>query len=77
MMLTNKFGIVTDYHDGRKIDTVYTRKGAGVVSTTYIDGDATTTSKVYKINTDKPYVRWGGRKWYITDEHLEIMRSVI
>lgn len=71
-----KFAIVTEYYEGSKIDTVYTNKGKGVICQIYINGEKTSEYKVYKVKTDKPYTRWNGRYFYISDEYLEALRTV-
>lgn len=72
-----KFGIVVDYFNGDKIETVYVKKNNGIVSQTYINGSKTSENKVYKVNTAAPYVRSFGEKFIITDEHLQALQTVI
>ena len=72
-----KFGIVVSYFEGSKIETVYVKNNNGIVEKIYINGSKTKENKVYKVNSNAPYTRWGGEKWYITDEHLQALQSVI
>lgn len=42
------------------------------------DGRAWADNRVYKVDTDKPYVRWMGSYWYLTDtEELRIIKKLL
>ena len=72
-----KFGITVDYYEGSKIEVIYFKKNKGITQAIYIDGKKTSENKVYKVNSEKPYTRFGGRYWYITGDELNAMKSVI
>lgn len=40
-----------------------------------VTGCIETNSRVYKVNSDRPYTRDCGRYWYLTGEFLEAMRN--
>lgn len=72
-----RIAIVTTYHEGVKIEETFYKKNGGIFTSTYINGEKTTEHKIYKVNTEKPFVKWIGEKFYITGESLEAMRTVI
>lgn len=71
-----KIYIFTDYMNGQKVEDIITKKGAGFISTTYIDGEKITENKIYKVNTDKPYCRAFGEKFYFTGERLQALKEL-
>lgn len=68
---------VVSFYDGSKIETEYFKKNKAVWSRILVNGKVTSEAKVYGVNTDKPYTRDFGKKWYITDEHLTAMKAAI
>ena len=71
-----KLFIFTDYQNGQKLEDIITTKGAGYILKTYINGEYITENKIYKVETDEPYVRAFGTKFYITGERLEALREL-
>ena len=71
-----KFYIFTDYENGQKLEDIITKKGAGYITTTYINGEKITENKIYKVNTDKPYCRAFGTKFYFTGERLQAIKEL-
>ena len=39
-------------------------------------GSIHTSHRIYKVNTDKPYIRWGGAFFYLEDEEKEIIKNI-
>lgn len=72
-----KLAIVTTYNNGDKIETVFFKKSTGVFQKIIINGSAANETKIYKVNTNEPFTRWAGRKWFITDEYLEALKTVV
>lgn len=33
--------------------------------------------KIYKLNTEKPYIRWAGQFWYLDNETAEEVRKAL
>lgn len=66
---------VINTFDGSTVSTRYFRKGKRIWCKETC-GSITSESVVYAVN-DKPYTRWGGRKWYLTDDHLEAMKRAM
>ena len=71
-----KFYIFTDYENGQKLEDIITTKGAGYILKTYINGEKITENKIYKVETEKPYVRAFGTKFYITGERLPALKEL-
>ena len=68
---------VVEYFNGDKIENEFLKINGSVWARILINGKETSRSKVYHVNTDKPYTRYGGRKWYITDDYLTAMRAAV
>ncbi len=68
---------VKEVFEGKEIDTYYYRKGNAIWSRIAVDGHITSENMVYGANTEKPYTRGFGEKWYISGEYLEAMREAI
>lgn len=61
--------------DGTIVATRYYRKGKRIWCKQAC-GSIVTESNVYSVN-GKPYTRWAGRKWYLTDEHVVAMKNAL
>lgn len=69
--------IFTSYTDnGTKLDHVIMKKNKGFILQTYFDGQLFDENKIYKVNTDKPYVRSFGTYFYITGEELQALKEM-
>lgn len=68
--------VVTEI-EGRKHETIYYKKGAAVWTASYINGEKISEHRVYKINTERPYIHWLGTKFYITDEYLDALKAIL
>ena len=69
-----KTTVVTEHENGTKTVTKFYRKGK-VVWMNMVTGCIETNSRVYKVNSDRPYTREMGRYWYLSGEFLEAMRN--
>ena len=80
--IPTRYAIVTDYVKDRdrtvKHETIYYKDENGHPwEKVCIDGETFGEPHfIYKVDTDKPYVRDYCRKWYITDNHLAALRSL-
>ena len=69
-----KTTVVTKHENGTETITKFYRKGKAVWMNMKT-GCIETNSRVYKVNSEKPYTRDCGRYWYLTGEFLEAMRN--
>ena len=69
--------IFTDYYDGQKIEDTIQKDKTGIITKTYINGELVSTRKIYKVNTDKPFARAFGEKFYYTGERLQAIKELI
>lgn len=72
----NDATIITEHENGSKTTTTFYKKGKAIwckMTTGFIE----TNSRVYKIDTDKPYIRDMGRYWYLDAEHIKAMKAAI
>lgn len=68
--------VITEHENGVKTITTFYRKGNAVwcrMKTGCIESN----SRVYKIGTNKPYIRDMGRYWYLGQEEIKAMNSVL
>lgn len=72
-----KIYIFTDYYNGQKIEDTITRDKSGLTAKTYINGELTSVNKIYKVNTDKPYIRSFGEKFYYTGDRLQAIKELV
>lgn len=72
----NDTTIITEHEGGSKTVTTFYKKNNAVwckMTTGCIESDC----RVYKINTDKPYIREMGRYWYLDEEHIKAMKAAM
>ena len=62
--------------DGTPVVTRYYRNKNGNIWCRETCGNIVNESRVYCVTT-KPYVRWMSKKWYLTEEGLVAMRSLL
>lgn len=72
----NDSTIITEHENGCKTVTTFYKKNKSIwckMTTGCIETD----SRVYKIDTDKPYIRYMGRYWYLDAEHIKAMKATM
>lgn len=79
---TTYFAMVTSYTpDGKRHDSVFYRKSErknDIWYAAYFDGELFgKPSKVYKVNTEAPYIRDCGYYFKVTDEYLLALKDVL
>lgn len=42
----------------------------------YVNGEYRNKSMIYDVKTDKPYIRYLGRRWILTDDYLAAVKSL-
>lgn len=72
----NDATIITEHENGVKTITTFYKKGKAVwcnMKTGCIESNC----RVYKIDTDKPYIRDMGHYWYLGQEEIRAMKTVL
>lgn len=68
--------VITEHESGVNTVTTFYKKDKAVwcrMTTGCISHD----NRVYKVNTDKPYIREYGRYWYLGEKEIAAMKSVL
>ena len=72
-----KHTVFTTRHDsGVNTVTRFYKKGAAIWCE-MITGCIREDSRVYKVNTDKPYIRDMGRYWYLSEQEKEAVKYLL
>lgn len=66
----------TRHNSGACTVTRFYKKGAAIWCE-MITGYIRENSRVYKINTDKPYIRDMGEYWYLSDQEKEAVKYLL
>mgnify|MGYP006967341563 CR=1 FL=1 len=67
--------IITEHENEVKTVTEFYRKGKAIWCK-MTTGCITTNSRVYKVNTDKPYIRDMGAYWYLGEREKAIIAAM-
>lgn len=62
--------------NGSNTVTRFYKKGS-VIWCQMVTGCITTNARVYKVNTDKPYIRDCGKYWYLGDKEKACIRYLL
>ncbi|GFI25549.1 hypothetical protein IMSAGC012_00660 [Lachnospiraceae bacterium] len=68
---------VSEIYNGSLLETEYFKKGSAVWSQIRVDGKVTSENRVYKVKSEKPYTRFAGQYWYLSEEHKKALSAVI
>lgn len=72
-----KHTVFTTRHDsGAHTVTRFYKKGAAIWCE-MITGSIREDSRVYKVNTDKPYIRDTGKYWYLSEQEKEAVSCLL
>lgn len=66
----------TRHNSGACTVTCFYKKGAAIWCE-MITGCIRENSRVYKINTDKPYIRDMGKYWYLSEQEKEVVKYLL
>lgn len=71
-----KTTIITKHKDGTETITRFYKKN-GAIWCRMVTGCITSDSRVYKINTERPYIRDLGRYWYLGTEEKKAISYLL
>lgn len=71
----NKRTIITEHESGVQTITTFYKKNKAIWCK-MVTGCITTDSRVYKVNTDEPYIRDLGRIWKLGEEEKAIVKAM-
>lgn len=74
--LEDKTTIITEHENGVKTITKFYKKNNDIWCK-MITGCITSDNRVYKINTDKPYIRGYGRYWYLGEREKQAISYLL
>ena len=67
---------ITRHDSGVNTVTRFYKKGAAIWCE-MITGCIREDSRVYKVNTDKPYIRDMGKYWYLSEQEKEAVKDLL
>lgn len=68
--------IVTDHDNGYRTVTEFYKKGFAIWCR-MTTGNIITDSRVYKVNSDSPYIRNMGGYWYLGEPEKKIIKNIM
>ena len=72
----NATTIITQHENGVKTITKFYKKN-NAIWCKMITGCITSNNRVYKVNTDKPYIRDCGRYWYLGEREKQAISYLL
>lgn len=74
--IVTKFARVVRTYNDLTLETVYYTEDNRVYAKDYTNGEYKGKSMVYDIKSDKPYIKAYGKRWYLTGDDLDALRSL-